>query len=50
MAVIVVDSAQGNSVFEIEMIHWIKRMYPHIDVVVRPFFYLLGVRFPALSL
>jgi IMP dehydrogenase len=30
---IVIDTAQGDSVFEIEMIRHIKRQYPHIDVI-----------------
>lgn len=31
--IVVVDAAQGNSVYEVEMIKYIKKKYPHIEVV-----------------
>ncbi|KAF3220804.1 inosine-5'-monophosphate dehydrogenase [Orbilia oligospora] len=31
--IIVIDSSQGNSLYQIEMIKWIKKTFPQIDVI-----------------
>jgi len=31
--IVVIDSSQGNSMYQIEMVQWIKKTYPDIDVI-----------------
>jgi IMP dehydrogenase len=31
--IVVIDSSQGDSTYQVEMIHWIKNRFPDLDVI-----------------
>jgi IMP dehydrogenase len=31
--IVIIDSSQGNSIYQVEMIQWIKKSYPTLEVV-----------------